>query len=344
MSYNMITQSKLYNWITNINPLKFKNKSVLIIGSGNISKNYAYVLSKLNIEDVTILSNSKKKVEDLCQKFNFNSLSGGFEKHLPNLKKMDLTIIATPIELLIPVAKLALKYNQNTILIEKPGSFHNSDLLQLKQKEKSNTIRIAYNRIIYPNFIKLKMLLEKDPPTSCKFSMTERPMTIDFTSKTPETYERWGISNTLHVISMVVELIGFPKKLSASQSGRLDWHPSGSIFVGSGISEKNIPFSYHGDWSSWGGWSIEIMTKNRVYLLKPLENLFVMEKGSNEWKKMDFKISFPDTKQGLLEETAIMLSCNKTLADNLISLDKAILLNNLAKKIFGYYRNLKYEK
>jgi predicted dehydrogenase len=340
----MITQSKLYDWITHINPLKFKNKSVLIIGSGNISKNYADVLSKLDIEDVTILSNSKKKVEDLCQKFNFNSLSGGFEKHLPNLKKMDLTIIATPIELLAPAAKLALKYNQNTILIEKPGSFHNSDLLQLKQKEKSNTIRIAYNRIIYPNFIKLKMLLEKDPPTSCKFSMTERPMTIDFTSKTTETYERWGISNTLHVISMVVELIGFPKELSASQSGGLDWHPSGSIFVGSGISEKNVPFSYHGDWSSWGGWSIEIMTKNRVYLLKPLENLFVMEKGSNEWKKMDFKISFPDTKQGLLEETAIMLSCNKTLADNLISLDKAILLNNLAKKIFGYYRNLKYKK
>ena len=332
----MITQSKLYDWITDINPIDFKNKSVLIIGSGNISKNYAYVLSKLHIEDVTILSNSKKKVEDLCQKFNFNSLSGGFEKHLPHVKKMDLTIVATPIESLIAATNLALKYNQNTILIEKPGSFHDSDLLQLKQKEKSNTIKIAYNRIIYPNFIKLKTLLEKDPPTSCTFSITERPMTIDFTTKTSETYEKWGISNTLHVISMVVELIGFPKELSASQSGELDWHKSGSIFVGSGISEKNIPFSYHGDWDSWGGWSIKIMTKNRIYLLKPLENLFVMEKDSNEWKNIDFKTSFLDTKQGLLEETAIMLSCNNLLMDNLISLDKAILLNNLAKKIFGY--------
>jgi len=119
----------------------------------------------------------------------------------------------------------------------------------------------------------------------------------------------------------------------------MDWHPSGSIFVGSGISEKDIPFSYHGDWSSWGGWSIEIMTKNRIYLLKPLENLFVMEKGSSEWKKIDFDVSFSDTKQGLIEEIAIMLSRNDDLINNLVSLDKAASLNILAEKIFGYDKN-----
>ena len=76
------------------------------------------------------------------------------------------------------------------------------------------------------------------------------------------------------------ELIGFPKELSASQSGELDWHPSGSIFVGSGISEKNIPFSYNANWDSAGRWWVEFLTKENRYIMKPMEQLFVQKRGS----------------------------------------------------------------
>ena len=61
-------------------------------------------------------------------------------------------------------------------------------------------------------------------------------------------YSRWGISNSLHVISMAMELIGMPKDISIHQFGKLDWYPSGSVFVGNGISRNDMPFSYHADW------------------------------------------------------------------------------------------------
>ena len=101
---------------------------------------------------------------------------------------------------------------------------------------------------------------------------------IDFEKDEPEVYQRWGISNSLHVISMVFDLIGLPKEITSKQSGKTSWHDSGSIFTGNGISENNIPFSYHADWESAGRWGIEIMTKEHAYRLMPLENLYVRKK------------------------------------------------------------------
>jgi len=47
---------------------------------------------------------------------------------------------------------------------------------------------------------------------------------------------------------MAMELIGMPKDISIHQFGKLDWYPSGSVFVGNGISRNDMPFSYHADW------------------------------------------------------------------------------------------------
>jgi len=116
----------------------------------------------------------------------------------------------------------------------------------------------------------------------------------------------------------------------------LDWHPSGSIFVGSGISNQNIPFSYHGDWTSSGRWGIEVMTRKNAYRLIPLEDLFVCKKGSVKWEKVHFQRSFPEAKPGLAEEIALMLSTDKSDPLDLPSLKNAAQLNKFAEKIFGY--------
>jgi hypothetical protein len=135
---------------------------------------------------------------------------------------------------------------------------------------------------------------------------------------------------------MAMELIGMPKNLSTNRSGFLKWHKSGSIFVGSGISEKNIPFSYHADWGSGGRWGIEIMTKENLYQLVPLEDLYATPKYSAEKLQVPFKASFSDTKPGLAEEIALMLQPNIEKKIPLITPYRAVAYNKLAEKIFGY--------
>ncbi len=326
-----------YNWLININSLNFEDKSILLIGAGAMAEQFAQAFSRMNMKNVTVLSRAEKRTTQLCNKYNFRPLSGGFEKHLSSLKKMDLVVITTPIPTLIPATIAAIESGQTNILVEKPGSLYSQRLLSLAEKVNSQVVKIAYNRIVYPNFYKLKELAEEEGGiTSCRYTFTEWIHRFDFTKESAETFSHWGIANTLHPISMAHELIGMPKEIWSSQSGKLDWHPAGKTFVGSGITENDVLFSYHADWTSSGRWGIEIMTEKNAYRLIPLEDLYVCPKGSVKWEKVPFETAYPDVKQGVAEEIAIMLTEATFEKPELISLEKAAAYTQLAEKIFGY--------
>jgi len=325
-----------YEKLANIDSNNFQNKSVLIIGSGYIALEYVKALKKLKIKNIEILSKSENSLDNKVLS-EYKIIFGGFEKKINLIEKKDLTIIATPINLLVKAATLAIKSGQENILIEKPGSLFKTDLIILEKLIKKQKVRIAYNRLFYPNFQKLKILSKIDGGiTSCKFDFTEWVHTIPFGKYKKDVYRRWGISNSLHVISMAMELIGMPKKITTSQHGNLKWHPTGSIFVGNGISEKNIPFSYHANWEGGGRWGIEVVTKKNVYRLSPLEKLFVLKKGTTEWKEIQIKNIFPKIKMGLAEEIVIMLNDALEKQLKMVTIKRAIEYNKLAEKIFAY--------
>ncbi|RZD40844.1 MAG: myo-inositol 2-dehydrogenase [Thaumarchaeota archaeon] len=326
-----------YDWITNISKEKFQDKSVILIGTGLMAKEYAIALTQMNISDVTVISKNDKETTDFSNSFDFSVLHGGYQQYLPNLKKADLVIIVTPIPQLLDAAKLAIDSGQKKILIEKPGSLYPDKLTSLSKQLTDQIVRIGYNRLLYPSFHKLKFLAEQEGGiTSCTFNFTEWVHTINFEKYPSDVYSRWGISNSLHVISMAMELIGMPKNISTYSSGKLDWHPSGSIFVGSGLSENNIPFSFHADWGSAGRWGVEIMTKDNVYRLIPLEGLFVCKKGSVNWEPISLSPMYPKAKTGIAEEIAVMFNDEKEKEIGLITLEAASEYNKLAEKIFAY--------
>ena len=327
----------IYDWLINIDSLDFRDKSALIIGGSEISKQYALGLTKLGIKDITVIAKNGNNISEFCESQNIKLLRGGFESQLSTVDQKDITIIAPPIPDTINATKMAIENNQKNILIEKPGSLYHKELESLSELFPEIDIRVAYNRVVYPNFWKLRELVEKEGGiTSCRFTFTERLGSMDFKKDKPDVYQRWGISNSLHVISMALELIGMPKEIHSYQYGNLEWHPAGSIFVGDGISEEGIPFSYHADWGSGGRWGVEVNTKENSYQLIPLEDLFACKRDTGTWNHVDFKKIFPDVKQGMIEEIAIMLDEGRKFRDYLPSTDKAAKYNKLAEKIFGY--------
>ncbi len=326
-----------YELLLGTRSLKFNDRSVLIVGAGWMAKQYALALSKMRVGDVTILSKSKERVVKLCDEFGFRPLAGGYEKHLQSTKTVDLLVVATPVHMLLPATKLALKHGQRNILVEKPGSLYRQELLSLARTLRNQRIRVAYNRLFYPSLHKLKQLLNiEGGATSCRFTFTEWVHTIDFRKEKRDAYLRWGISNSLHVIAMAFDLIGMPAKIEARQHGSLSWHPSGSAFVGSGISELGVPFSYHADWKSAGRWGIELMTSENAYRLEPLEDLHVRKRGSVEWERVPFERPFKDIKEGVGEELVVMLDKKLEAAAGCVTLAEAAAFNKVAEKIFGY--------
>ena len=100
MSYNINSIQEIYNWTSKINSLNLEDKSVLLVGGGDLGFQYISALSQMNIHDITVISQTGKDIKKFCNEFGIKLLTEGFEKNLTNTKKMDLVIIATPIPLL----------------------------------------------------------------------------------------------------------------------------------------------------------------------------------------------------------------------------------------------------
>ena len=314
--------------------LEIQDKSVLVVGAGKMGNNFAECLAFLGIKDVTIIGLSQENVFRICKKFGHTPLYGGYEKHFPKIETKELVVICTPIMDLLSTAQMAIAFNQTNILIEKPGSINHQELSSFNEKLTNQNVRLGYNRLQYPSLKKLhELIIEEDGVIFCHFSFSEMLDRINFSDNPSIVYNRWGICNSLHVISMAFNLIGLPKKMSTTRSGKLKWHESGSVFVGSGITEKNIPFSYNADWGKDGRWFIEISTKKRQYRLMPIEELYFKNSTSNQWGKVSIPTKFKNTKPGICEEILAMLN---QCTDEPTTITQGIRFIQIANEIFGY--------
>ncbi|MBN2282908.1 MAG: Gfo/Idh/MocA family oxidoreductase [Deltaproteobacteria bacterium] len=328
-----------YNTLLSIPERDFSDKKVLIIGAGWMAMQYCIALTQMGVRNVSVVSRSEKSAKVCFDKFGFHSYHGGYEQCLPNLDTFDLVVVATSVHELKPASMCAIECRNKNILVEKPASLYSSELFEwARQSDDSYArIRIAYNRLTYPNLWKLKQCVHAEGGiTSCRYTFTELVHAINFNKDQPDVYERWGIANSLHVISMAHDLIGMPEEIRTYQYGKCNWHPSGDRFVGAGVTRGNIPFSYHADWSSAGRWGIEIMTPENAYRLIPLEQLYRCKKGSFNWELVETTSAYPYAKQGIAEEVAIMLALELEKAVPLVDIKKAAEYTKLAEVILGY--------
>ena len=142
----------------NLKMMNIKNKSVAIIGSGFMANHYSLALSKIGIHDVEIIGRTKKSVRSISEKYDFKSIHQDYNNGIKLLSEKDLVIVATPIQDIISATKLAIKYGQKNILIEKPGSLYSNELLKLNKIKKSQKIllgTIDYSIQIFTSYFNL---------------------------------------------------------------------------------------------------------------------------------------------------------------------------------------------
>ena len=131
------------------------------------------------------------------------------------------------------------------------------------------------------------MIEEDGGATSCMFEITEDSKNIAELDLPDAVRESWFLANTSHVIDLVFNLCGEPIELSTQTAGSLPWHPRSARFVGSGLTEHGVVFSFHGDWESPGRWGVEVCTRQRRLVLRPLEQLRMAVRGSEAIEEVD---------------------------------------------------------
>lgn len=247
-----------------------------------MAQEYVKVLKALD-EKFLVIGRSKKSVESLKSEFGIEAISGGLNEFLKECPPIpDFAIVCTPIDTLTSITLELLSFGIKNILVEKPGSLSLKDLTAIKEKSqlKKSQVSIGYNRRFYQATLALEEKLKNEDLIAANFEITEWSHVIDDFSYDNSVKQRWILSNTSHVIDMVMHITGQFKELVSFTSGNLPWHCSASRFVGSGVCENDVLISYCGYWDGPGRWSVEFVTTKNRYIFKPMEKLQVQKIGS----------------------------------------------------------------
>ena len=322
-----------------ISAVDFRGAAATIIGLGNMGMEYLKVMEALQVKTIRVVGRSAKRLAPLRGREGIHLHEGGFESFSEAARPDELGIIATPIPALAAAARKLLSLGFRRILIEKPVSLYSKEIEDLAELfQRNHAVGVcAYNRVAYPSFLECRWrMIQEGGATSCTYTFTEM-VSSDWERRFPqEELNRWGIANSLHPIGMAHGLIGAPQRWSGFRAGALQWHPTGSVFVGSGLSERGVPFSYHADWSSTGRWSVEVHTERSSYRLCPLEKLMRRQSAKGDWEEVPLHIFSPQVKVGFVEQVAALLDRKIQEMVPLVSLREAAALTRYAEDLFGY--------
>lgn len=237
---------------------------------------------------------------------------GSLDLTLENEGAPERAIVAVSIDNLSQVASTLMRAGTKRILLEKPGALDRVQLAALAALAAAHeaTVLIGYNRRFHAATLAAEAMIAEDGGAiSCLFEFTEWAHTITPLRLAAETKQNWMYSNSSHVSDLAFYLCGLPAELTAYHGGGLDWHTSAARFVGAGITERGVFFSYHADWDAPGRWGVEVMTRKRRFIFRPMEKLQITPIASTAVEMVDLDYSLDqDYKPGLFLQTQAFLA------------------------------------
>jgi len=264
---------------------------ILLVGVGPMAVAYSEVLKAMGQSFVAI-SRSEASALSFTEKTGVKAISGGVENFLlQNPEDYSHAIVATGVEALADATKILLQHGVKSILLEKPGAKNIAEIEDLHNYAlgRDASIFLAYNRRFYASVLKAKEIIAADGGVlSLNFEFTEWGHVIEKIQKAEGVKENWFLANSTHVADLAFYIAGVPAEMVCFTSGGSEWHPSATIFAGSGKTVNQVIFNYQANWDAPGRWGVEILTaKHRLYL-RPLEDLSIQEKGSVAIHKVEF--------------------------------------------------------
>ncbi|MDC0601542.1 gfo/Idh/MocA family oxidoreductase [Aliiglaciecola sp.] len=256
---------------------------IWLIGAGPMAIEYAKVLEAQD-KPYLCITRGEFSASIFKQQVKGAAIAGGVNSFLDGGPQAAThAIVATGIETLAEITHRLIKFGIKSILVEKPAGMSVLEIektIMLANEYQAN-VYVAYNRRFYESVnLAQKMIIEDGGVESLSYELTEWSHVIEALDIKDDVKENWFIANTSHVVDLAFFLGGKPKHLSSFTSGQTSWHKRSAIFAGSGVTQSNALFTYHGNWNAPGRWALEILTKKRRFIFSPLEALKVQQRGT----------------------------------------------------------------
>ncbi len=284
--------------------------SLWLVGAGTMALDYVKVLDSLG-RDYTVIGRGPAAAARCATATSRPVREGGVHKALACSPAPEQAIVAVGIEQLAVVSIALIEAGTRRLLVEKPGGLATSEIRALQQTaaRRSASVVIAYNRRFYASTGRARELIAEDGgATTCAFEFTEWGHVVRPLGCAPGVKDAWFLANSTHVVDLAFHLCGCPSDWRAWRGGSLDWHPAAARFCGAGVTDRGVFFSYHADWEAPGRWGLEVLTRKRRFVFRPLEQLHVTPLGSTRLDRIDVDARLDEAfKPGLRKQTEAFL-------------------------------------
>jgi predicted dehydrogenase len=303
------------------------DEKIWLIGAGYMAREFAKVLINLNLK-LLVIGRGESSAEYFKSLIGQEVTLGGVSEWLKTLPTVpEFAIVATPVDQLASNTSALIDYGVKNILVEKPAGLTYKEVKELEEKAGAAKCRlyVGYNRRFYAGVIAgNKMVIEDNGVKSFNFEFTEWSHKIEVLDKPSSVFENWFLTNSTHVIDLAFFMGGRPAKLSSFTHGELSWYKKAAQFSGAGITEAGATFSYSANWAAPGRWGVEVLTKNRRLIYRPLEKLQVQTIGSvkiEEASNIDYSLD-EEFKPGIHRQTVAFLNENDSQRSSLVNINE----------------------
>lgn len=290
--------------------------SLWLIGAGSMAQAYAKVLLALE-RPFDVIGRSEPSALFFERQFGRPVRRGGLELALQTEEAPEAAIVGVGIDQLAPTAEALIKAGTKRLLLEKPAGLNLAEVEAIDRCARlhGTDVLIAYNRRFYHSVEQARRLISVDGGLlSMHFEFTEWSHLIAPQELAPGVKEHWLLGNSSHVIDLAYHLGGKPLDWKHWHRGALNWHPSASRFCGAGITESGVLFSYISDWEAPGRWGVELMTRKRRFILRPMELLQVINLGDVKLDLIESENQLDMIfKPGLFRQTQAFIAGDRTL-------------------------------
>ncbi|OOE93156.1 myo-inositol 2-dehydrogenase [Salinivibrio sp. AR640] len=310
---------------------------IWLVGAGLMSVDYAKVLDAQQ-RDYIVIGRGQLSADKFTAKTGKEVVVGGLTQYVASSPEIAThAIVSVGVEQLFETTKLLIQCGVKSILVEKPGAItlpNIKSLVELASRFNAD-VYIAYNRRFFASVLELKKrILAEGGVRSFNFEFTEWAHVIGKLDKPKSVLDKWFLANSSHVADLAFFLGGKPKELSSFTKGNLTWHSSSSVFAGAGLSELGAVFSYCANWESAGRWSVEVLTSENRYVLRPMEVLQVQQRGTISLNDVDINDNLDvEYKPGLYKQTKTFIRGDRS---DLCRLEEQLELFPLYERMAGY--------
>ncbi len=311
--------------------------NILLVGTGNMGKEYSKVLTTMNT-NFNVIGRGLESAESFRKSTGVKPFTGGLEANFNKLSSVPThAIVAVGDYDIYNVATFLLSNGIKRILLEKPGGTSKDQIWKVASlaKTQQSEVFVAYNRRFYASVEKALEIIDRDGGVrSFSFEFTEWIHLFE-NRENRGNIEQILYGNSGHVIDLAFFLGGFPTEMSSYISEKLSWNGHNRSFSGAGVTDKGALFSYQANWDAPGRWGVEIMTENYRLIFRPIEELHIQKKRSIQIDKVELDNRLDlDFKPGLYKEVESFINGDSN--GKMVTIDRQLKTWDIFTKIEGY--------